>query len=301
MFYLRSAKKYMETDGRLIYSRYSGCGRQSDKRNFEGIVGGDDGRLTMQNITVTGATASPELMSQFRNTEPELQKPSPEALGILSVAAHDLRNPVSAIIALAETLADGACADLSPWGREVVADLLHASEVTLRLIDNLLDVSVQPEKRLRLRTVDVRNIVDESVHLNCALSRRRGLQLVKRSARRVPLVRADSSRILRVISELISNAMDASAPGQSIEVRVGNRGPYVEVAVQDHGAGIAPENAGQLFVATTRSEAHQGRRRWGGLGLAIVHEIIDAHDGHIRVSSKLGVGSTFVVSLPVAV
>jgi signal transduction histidine kinase len=257
----------------------------------------------MQYVTATAdlESRSPELMSRFHNAEPERRKRSPEGLSLLAVAAHDLRNPVSAIIALAEILTDGAGTGLSPLGRELVADLLHAGEVTLKLIDSLLDVSVRPIEEMRLPKVDMGIIVDESMRVNRALSRRRGLHLLKRSSRHVPPVRADFAKLLRVISELISNAMEASERGQSIEIRVRNRGSSVEVTVQDQGAGIAPENLSRLFVPTPMSEPHLGDGRRRGIGLAIVHEIVESHRGHMRVATKVGVGSAFVVSLPVAV
>jgi signal transduction histidine kinase len=259
----------------------------------------------MEHITLTSKATA-------KSHEPTLSRPrlytaeaeielSPDAARMLATAAHDLRNPVSAIIALAEILVSDPDAGLSSWGREVVVDLLHAGEVTLGLLDRFLMCPNLPKRESRMPLVDMRNVVDESIHVNLAQSRRRGLRLIKRGTPRVPLVRADTSKLTPVISHLIWNAMKVSKRGQSIEVRMRNRGRYVEVAVRDQGEAIALEGAERPLAAFQESEplAEGGRMRVPGL--AIVDKIVEEHHGSVRVASKVGVGSTTVVSLPVAV
>jgi len=241
------------------------------------------------------------MQQQHCRAESEIHKLSPDAARILSVAAHDLRNPISAIITLAEILANDAGAGLSSWAREVVDDLLNAGEHTLRLLDDLLDVSPLPKGDLRLPLVDMRTVVDESIQVNLSQSRRRGLHLIKRGTARVPLVRADTSKLMRAISDLISNAITVSKRGQSIEVRMRNRGGYVEVAVRDQGEAIMLEKPPELLPALEESEPLAVGGRLRTPGLAFVDTIVKAHHGSVRVASNGGVGSTFVVSLPVAV
>ena len=118
----------------------------------------------------------------------------------------------------------------------------------------------------------------------------------------IPAVKCDSSQIQQVILNLVLNAAEAtlSRHGGTVKVqtRVSTDGRFVELLVNDNGEGIAPENLRKIFdpFFTTKSEG-----KGVGLGLAVVYGIIQAHDGDIDVKSKLGEGTVFTVSLPLAV
>jgi two-component system NtrC family sensor kinase len=117
----------------------------------------------------------------------------------------------------------------------------------------------------------------------------------------LPHVKCDSSQIQQVILNLILNAAEAThaRPGStvSIRTRLSDDRRQVELLVQDNGEGIAPENLRKIFdpFFTTKAEG-----KGVGLGLAVVYGIIQAHDGDIDVKSKVGQGTVFIVSLPLA-
>ena len=223
------------------------------------------------------------------------------AVRILSVAAHDLRNPVSAMLALAESLADVSKDELNPQAREILADLLNAGEITLRLIENLFDLSTARSRELRFSIVDLEGVVRESISLNRALLARRGLHVDVRGGSHMPAARADRLKLLRVVNELLWNAMQVSERGGCIEMKLRQRARTIELAVRDEGPGMTQDQLARLFVSFLECPggigAHESRR---GLGLAIVRAVVEAHHGQIRVISKPGAGSTFIVSLPVA-
>ena len=258
----------------------------------------------MANVTLPNAparrTVSNTVWPDCRNERvPSL---SEEAARILSVAAHDLRNPVSAIIALAETLMDQAGERLDAFERGLLTDILNTSEVTINFIENLLDVSLGIPGELRISPVDLRGLANESIAMNRAICVRREIELVHRGGNRLPIVNADRLKILRVLNELLRNAIEISRPGQTVEVRLRVRGGFVEIAVRDQGTGITPGDLNKLFTPFPKIQTSAGAmaKRGRGLGLAIVREIVEAHHGRVHATSKTGEGSTFTVSLPIA-
>ena len=107
------------------------------------------------------------------------------------------------------------------------------------------------------------------------------------------LIRGDPSQLQQVLSNLVSNARDASPPDQPIVLRAAADDGMLDLAVIDRGSGIAPEIRDRIFepLFTTK-------RRGKGLGLAVVHQIVRAHGGSIRVRSEVGEGSAFHLRLP---
>jgi len=117
----------------------------------------------------------------------------------------------------------------------------------------------------------------------------------------LPCVRADADRIRQVLSNLISNAIKYSPNGGQITVGARQHEGQVVVWVADEGMGIPAEAVSQLFTKFFRVDNGDTRRIGGtGLGLALVKNIVGAHDGEVWVESTEGVGSTFFFTLPIA-
>jgi len=113
-------------------------------------------------------------------------------------------------------------------------------------------------------------------------------------------VRADVDRLGQVVSNLLSNALRHTRRGGRVDLRVRRANGWAVLEVADTGVGIAPEDLKHVFKRFWRGEKSRSRATGGaGIGLAIVHELVRAHDGRIDVESRPGVGSTFRVSLPV--
>ena len=116
------------------------------------------------------------------------------------------------------------------------------------------------------------------------------------------VVDGDESRLRQVVTNLVANALRHTPAGSPIELLVGRDGDSGLLEVRDHGPGIAPEHAHQVFERFFRSDASRGRGRGGGsgLGLAIVAAIVAGHQGQVGVSSTPHGGARFVVRLPLA-
>jgi two-component system phosphate regulon sensor histidine kinase PhoR len=111
-------------------------------------------------------------------------------------------------------------------------------------------------------------------------------------------VQADEDRLLEAITNLLSNAMKYSAEDKNINIRVSCSDQYVNVEIEDFGLGISASDLPHLYEPFYRSQTGDVQKRGGvGLGLALVKHIVDAHSGHIQVSSLPARGSTFTISL----
>jgi PAS domain S-box-containing protein len=220
----------------------------------------------------------------------------------LSVASHELKTPVTAL----QLHVDHLLRSVRDH-REVVHDRLESSlaavdrqvERLTRLIDNLLDVSRVTETRLDLvvEEVDLRQIIEAAVDRLQPEAKRAQCAIAIAGE---PSVRGmwDSGRLDQVVMQLLGNAVKYGA-GKPIEVRLGQLDGQATLAIRDHGIGIAEGDHARIFQ---RFERASSERQYGGLGLGlwIVHQIVAAHGGEIRVQSSPGEGATFEVVLPSA-
>jgi signal transduction histidine kinase len=221
---------------------------------------------------------------------------------ILSAATHDLRGPISAIILFTELLQEEGFGPLNSNQRELISNIHASGELALKLIDDLLDASaIQPHRRLSLQEVDIVSVAQECISIHSAAATLKSVPLTLRHDGNLPEVRADRLKILRVINELLSNAIRVSSPMQKIELGLSARGRFLEISVQDQGPGISRETLKTLFVPFPKEARNRRAGEHGiGLGLAIVKGIVSAHKGRVRVRSRVGSGSTFVVGLPLS-
>jgi signal transduction histidine kinase len=169
-----------------------------------------------------------------------------------------------------------------------------------RLIRDLLDVANIQAGSLRL---DLRPLppgtlaaiaVDQATPQAAAQRVRLGLAVEPA----LPAVLADRDRIVQVLSNLLGNALKFTPEGGDIEVRVWADGPWVCFSVRDSGPGIAPEHLPRVFDRFW--QLNRADRRGAGLGLTISKDLVERHGGTIGVESKLGHGSTFRFTLPIA-
>lgn len=219
---------------------------------------------------------------------------------VLGIVSHDLRNPLSVITMGLELVARKA-----PPG-EAGAELRQRAETILRqarhmarIIEDLVDLAAMSEKRLSVahNPDDPCKLTMEAVANFEGRAKEKGLRLQGACAGELPRVLCDPVRVLQILGNLISNAIDATEPGGSIVVRAEERGDEVLFSVADTGRGIPAEHLPNLFEPYWRGSgaAYKG----SGLGLAIVQGLVDALRGRLWVESEMGRGTTFYFTLPV--
>jgi two-component system sensor histidine kinase BaeS len=209
--------------------------------------------------------------------------------------AHEVRTPVSALLSRIEAAQDGVLAD-----EAANLEAMHAETLRLaRLLDDLarLAEAERPGLLIEKRALDLAEVGRREAGALGPLFATKGLAFA--TELEPVAVRGDADRLGQVVSNLLSNALRYTAPGGRVDLRVRREDGWAVLEVVDTGVGIAPEDLKHVFTRFWRGEKSRSRATGGaGIGLAIVHELMRAHDGRIDVESRPGTGSTFRVSLP---
>lgn len=217
---------------------------------------------------------------------------------ILGVVAHDLRNPLGAITLQLELLRRGARRG-DGQRRDFIQAIRGAVMRMNRIIADLLAITRLEAGQLAVDQAPVaaERLIAEVVENQSELVASRGLDLRVDLTSGVPDVLADRDRIFQVFENLIGNATKFTSSG-SISVGAAPMGDEVLFWVADTGAGISAEHLPHVFDRFW--QARQGDRTGVGLGLPIVKGLVEAHGGHVWVTSQLGRGSKFSFTLPIA-
>jgi len=219
-------------------------------------------------------------------------------------ASHELRTPLAALSAFIETL-QGTARDDAKARERFLAIMQEQARRMARLIDDLLSLSrIEQNAHRRPDTpADLVPIVHQVVDGLETLARDRGVT-VRIDAEPSLMVLGDHDELLRVFENLVENALKYGAPGKRVEISV-RRGlspegvAEAQIAVRDHGPGIAPEHVPRLTERFYRVDVTESRAQGGtGLGLALVKHILNRHRGRLSIESVLGAGATFTVHLP---
>ncbi|MEI8336988.1 MAG: ATP-binding protein, partial [Actinomycetes bacterium] len=214
--------------------------------------------------------------------------------------SHELRTPLTSIMGFTEILSDGSGGELNEQQREYLEIVTRSSQRMHRLIDDLLLLSrLQTHSvTLEVEPVDLVALINESQLELSAAADSAGVTL-KLSTADGPPVRGDSGRLRQVIDNLVNNALKFTPRGGEVNVEViREEGAWI-LEVADTGIGIPQEDLEQLFEKFFRaSNADPTRTPGTGLGLSITQAIIALHHGEINVSSVMGAGTTFTVTLP---
>lgn len=216
----------------------------------------------------------------------------------LTVAAHELRNPLVPIRAAAALLGRAAPEEL-PHLQAIIER--QVTRMT-RLIADLLDVSRAEEGKLKLRRelVDMRAVIAEAVDV-CRPAMRTRSQRLKISLPPTRLdMDGDAGRLVQVVSNLLDNASKYTPAGGVIRICIAATDDELRLIVADNGIGISAQALPRLFERYVQ-EAHAVEFDAAGLGigLALVRELVQAHGGTVGVQSAgVGQGSRFIVKLP---
>jgi len=219
----------------------------------------------------------------------------------LAVAAHDLRNPLTAIMLSACSLMRAAPeGEAGQSVRERAQKLKATAEHATEMLHNLLDAAVIEAQILTLEMgpCEVGALVDEVVQVHAPLAEQKQIELCARPLGCALWIRCDRGRLIQALSNLLGNALKFTAKGGAITLAAALEGASVRFSVTDTGTGINPAEVPRLFDRYWRPRGVHGAGT--GLGLYIVKGIVEGHGGQISVDSKLGAGTTFSFTIPVA-
>jgi two-component system, sensor histidine kinase and response regulator len=248
-------------------------------------------------------TSLQNLNNELQRVNQELRTANTFKTQMLSMASHDLKNPLAGISGLAEALLDNERLDEQQI--QFIEQIQRSSKQMIGLIQNVLDSAAIELGSLILR----KNLVNASsvwsgVHETLRQNALVKEQTIVTSFPANCILSADPERLHQVFENLLSNAIKYSPKGSQIHVTLKNRTladerEYIHFSVRDQGPGISDEDKAKMFGMFQKLSAEPtGGETSHGVGLAIVKQIVDAHSGQIRVQSTLGEGATFIVELP---
>jgi len=211
--------------------------------------------------------------------------------------AHELRTPVSGLLSRVEAAQDGVLEDM-----QANLEAMHAEALRLSvLLDDLtrLAEAQRPGMLIEKHPLDLATVGEEQAQALAPRFAEKGIDF--EIALAPALVLGDAGRLNQIVSNLLENALRYTPSGERVTLSVREEAKSAVLEVTDTGIGIAPEDLRHIFTRFWRGEKSRSRETGGaGIGLAIVAELVHAHDGRIDVESKLGEGSTFRVTLPLA-
>jgi signal transduction histidine kinase len=221
----------------------------------------------------------------------------------VSVASHELKTPINVIIGYLDLLKEGVYGPV-PAGQMQVLETINKQANTLtRLVRRLLDISRFEASggKIEVREVNLQHFFQTLESSFSVLAAQRDISFTVDHREPLPTtVFWDEDRINEVLGNLLSNAFKFTSRGGKVSLTVAaDHDNNVCVTVADTGVGIPPNQLPHIFDKFFQADNQAGAASKGtGLGLAIAKEILEAHDGRVEVDSKVGVGTTFVVTLP---
>jgi signal transduction histidine kinase len=214
----------------------------------------------------------------------------------LSMAAHELRTPMTAIYGFAELLLDRDFGEVER--RDFLGTIMRQSKLTVSILNELLDLVRIDERRgkdFSVERVDLRELLQE---IAAGFGTPEGRTPPALPATDGPLcVRADRGKLTQAVSNVLSNAYKYSRPGSSVGIELAESASGASVRITDQGIGMTPEQLARVGERFYRADT-SGKVPGTGLGMTIVREIIELHGGSVTLASVAGVGTTVTLWIP---
>jgi PAS domain S-box-containing protein len=245
--------------------------------------------------TISALNENLELRVRERTVQLERAMDSLEAF--LYSVSHDLKTPLRAIRSFSEILAGRHSASLNEQGKHYLENIVEASSRMDRLIEDLLEYSRLGHSEPRFEPLSLNDIVDRV--LGDLAVRIVAEEAVIKKAEHPPIVLGDSGLLMRILSNLVDNALTFRKKGEAARIRIDwaeTPGTW-EISVADEGIGIDSchhEKIFEIFLRLHDQETYPGT----GIGLAAVRRSAELMGGTVKVRSELGAGSTFTLVLP---
>ena len=256
-----------------------------------------DGHLGHQ-VAVTTQDEIGDLTEAFNQMSNDLANATQLRRQLTADIAHDIRTPLTVIAGYTEGLSEGKI-EQSPQTYRVMHQQVQQLQ---HLLDDLRTLSLADSGELSLtkRPTDPRALLERAAVAYFPQAELQRVDLSVAADSSLPLITVDVERMVQVLNNLLSNALRFTEAGEQIVLGASAENKQVLLTVQDTGRGIPAQDLPNIFERFYRADQSRSRQEHdsSGLGLAIAKAIIDAHDGKITVSSTVGAGTTFTISLP---
>jgi len=231
----------------------------------------------------------------------EVKKISKKKSDFVSAVSHELRTPLTSIKGYASILMSGVMGEIPDTVKERLSKINRHSDNLVKLINELLDISRIESGRVTMKRekLNLLELIEAISDLLVPQLKEKQIDLIRQTPKDLSPVLVDSSQIERVFINLLSNAIKFTPEKARITIAAKNDTDFVEVSISDSGIGISQKNLDNIFEEFYRVDNPVNEKVKGtGLGLPLVKQIIEAHEGKIWVTSKVNEGSTFSFTLP---
>lgn len=219
----------------------------------------------------------------------------------VSMVSHEIRSPMNSLLAQMKIILDGLAGEVTDKQRQILERASGKINNLVNLVSELLDLARIEAGMVgrEIEDVALKEMLTEQVEFHRAGADEKNIGIELKFDPDLSVIQADRQGIDEVITNLLSNAIKYSPKDSKITVAADVEGEHAVIRVSDTGYGIPEEDLAEIFNRFHRVKDKNTRAIHGtGLGLAIVKSIVDAHQGSIRVESKIEHGTTFTVLLP---
>ena len=256
-----------------------------------------EGDLSQQ-VPVRSNDELGELARAFNKMSLELSRSIHSRKQMTADIAHELRTPLSLILGHAEAVHDGVL----PPTRENFEIIREEAARLEHLINDLRTLSLADagELSIQLQTIEPQRLIQEVASLYQYQSQRKNIAFSLNIAPHLPNIDVDPGRMTQVLTNILDNAIRHTPEGGTIMLSAREANEQVELAIQDSGPGLKPEDLERIFERLYRADPSRQREDGGsGLGLAIARSIVQAHGGQLSAESEPGKGLKILIHLPV--
>lgn len=240
---------------------------------------------------------------ELKKSTLELKESNETKDRFISIISHDLRTPFSSIIGFTDLLLTDDELD-EEKKKQYIEFIQESSQSMLSLVNSLLDWTRLQTGRIKFEPerINAKYLISKSIQILSGAALQKHINLTSDLTKDF-YVHADENLLLQVFNNLISNAIKFTKPNGNIriDVKADVEKRQVRFSVKDDGIGIQKENIAKLFKIDSKfTTTGTGGERGSGLGLSLVHEIINKHGGEIWVESEYGKGTEFIFTIPVS-
>ena len=235
------------------------------------------------------------LQHAFNALAGNLQRLEDERRELIASISHELRTPLTILQGRLHALCDGVLQGHAHEHQRLLDQVVHL----VRLVDDLNIITMGQEKRLLLRPeqLELKSLLSSWVELFAERAQALGMQLHLTATE--CWVWADPDRLRQIITNLIENALRYAAAGGEVDIVLSMHADQVELTIADRGPGLPDWREERVFGAFFRVDSSRNRHTGGaGLGLAVVHTLVELQGGRIVAQQRPGGGAEFIISLP---